>query len=103
MYVQGRLRRAYGNIGLDARKPAFGVSEKVILKPAQLQRCVHLYACTLTYLDMGLDARKPVFGGLANNNGADQLAHPRSLISAFAIRILESFICRLGTGEISIF
>ena len=36
---------------------------------------------------MGLDARKPVFGGrgggAANNKGADQPAHSRSLISAF--------------------
>ena len=37
---------------------------------------------------MGLDARKPVFflwggGGVANNKGADQPAHPRRLISAF--------------------
>ena len=38
---------------------------------------------------MGLDARKPVFEGFANNKGADQPAHPRSLISAFVIRFLE--------------
>ena len=42
---------------------------------------------------MGLDA---------NNTGADQPAHPRSLISAFVIRFLESIICYLATGEISI-
>ena len=34
---------------------------------------------------MGIIARKPVFGGFANNIGADQPAHPHSLISAFAI------------------
>ena len=34
---------------------------------------------------MGLDARKPVLGGLP--------AHPRSLISAFVIRFLDSIIC----------
>ena len=39
----------------------------------------------------------------ANNTGADQPAHPRSLISAFVIHILESTICKLGTGEILIF
>ena len=33
---------------------------------------------------MGLDARKPA-SGYANNKGADQHAHPRSLISAFVI------------------
>ena len=40
---------------------------------------------------------------VANNTGADQPAHPRSLISAFAIRLLESIISRLATGNISIF
>ena len=29
--------------------------------------------------------------------------HPRRLISAFVIRFLKSIICKLGTGEISIF
>ena len=49
---------------------------------------------------MGLDARKPVFGGLANNTGADQPAHMRSLISAFVIRVLESSIYKLASGDI---
>ena len=39
----------------------------------------------------------------AKNTGADQPAHLRSLISAFVIRFLESIICKLATGEISIF
>ena len=52
---------------------------------------------------MGLDAKKPVLGGFANNKGADQPAHPRSLISAFVICLLESIISRLATSEISIF
>ena len=38
-----------------------------------------------------------------NNKGADQPAHPRSLISAFVIRLLKSIISRLDTREISIF
>ena len=38
-----------------------------------------------------------------NNTGADQPAHPRSLISAFVIRFLESIISKLATSEISIF
>ena len=38
----------------------------------------------------------------ANNTGVDQPAHPRSLISPFVIRFLESTICKLATGEISI-
>ena len=40
--------------------------------------------------------------GFTNNTGADQPAHPRSLISAFVIRCLESTICKLATGDISI-
>ena len=39
----------------------------------------------------------------AINTGADQPAHPRSLFSAFVIRLLESIICKLATGEIAIF
>ena len=29
--------------------------------------------------------------------------HPRSLISAFVVRFIESIICKLAAGEISIF
>ena len=39
----------------------------------------------------------------ANNKGTDQPAHPRSLISAFVIRFLESTIYNLATSEILIF
>ena len=58
---------------------------------------------------IGLQALQPIDGpqrektclrGFANNTGADQPAHPRSLISAFVIRFLESFIFKLITGEI---
>ena len=41
--------------------------------------------------------------GDANNIGADQPVHPRSLISAFVIRFLESIISKLTTSEVSIF
>ena len=51
---------------------------------------------------MGLVART-CLRGFANYTGANQPAHPRSLISAFIIHFLESCICKLGTGEISIF
>ena len=37
-----------------------------------------------------------------NNKGAGQPAHPRRLISAFVIRLLESTISKLATSEISI-
>ena len=46
---------------------------------------------------------KTCLRGFANNTGADQPAHSRSLISAFVIRFHESTICRLATDEISIF
>ena len=37
--------------------------------------------------------------GLTNNKGTDQLAHPRSLISAFGIRFLDfSIIPKLATS-----
>ena len=39
----------------------------------------------------------------AKNTGVDQPAHPHSLISAFVIGFVESIICELATGEISIF
>ena len=41
---------------------------------------------------------KPVF---ANNKGADQPAHPGSLISAFVIRCLDSIIPLVSISEIS--
>ena len=46
---------------------------------------------------------KTCFRRFANNTCADQPAHPRSLISAFVIRFLESIIRILVKGEISIF
>ena len=39
----------------------------------------------------------------ANNKGADQPAYPRSLISAFIIRLLESIISHLAISEFSNF
>ena len=41
--------------------------------------------------------------GSANNIGADQLAHPCSLISAFAIHKLNSIVSKLAPSEISLF
>ena len=38
-----------------------------------------------------------------NNKGADQPAHPRSLISTYVFRFLEGIICKLATREISIY
>ena len=39
----------------------------------------------------------------ANNKGADQPAHPRSLISTFAVRCLDSMICILALSNVSRF
>ena len=50
---------------------------------------------------MGLDVRK-LSSGVANSKSAYRPAHPRRLIRIFAIRIMESIIYKLPTGEISI-
>ena len=39
----------------------------------------------------------------ANNKGADQPAHPRSLISAFVILVLKSTISKFAISRISTF
>ena len=44
--------------------------------------------------------RKPVMP-YANNKGTDQPAHPRSPISAFVVRCLESIIPLVSISEIS--
>ena len=60
-------------------------------------------ACTVSKISNGPQLEKTCLRGFANNTGADQPAHPRSLISAFVIRFLESIMCKLATGEFSIF
>ena len=57
----------------------------------------------LLLLVNGPSRNKTCLRGFANNKGADQSAHPCSLISAFVICLLESIISRLATGEVSIF
>ena len=44
----------------------------------------------------GPQRKKICHRGFANNTRADQPAHPRSLISAFVIRIFRSNICKLA-------
>ena len=44
--------------------------------------------------------RKPVLA-YANNKGADQPAHPRSLISAFVVCFLDSITSLVSLSEIS--
>ena len=45
----------------------------------------------------------PCFPGSANNNGANQPAHPHSLISPFVFSFLEIIISKLATSEFLIF
>ena len=51
----------------------------------------------------GLQREKICPRGLAKNKGADQSAHPHSLISTFVIQLLERIISRIAKSEISIF
>ena len=55
------------------------------------------------YIVIGPRREKTCLRGFANKTGADQPAHPRSLISAFVIRFIESTIFNLATGDISVF
>ena len=59
--------------------------------------------CILTKLAYGPHRKKTCLLGFANNTGADQPAHPRSLFSSYVIRFLESIISRLAMSEILIF
>ena len=51
---------------------------------------------------MGLDA-KNLSSEVVNNTGVDQPPHPRSLISAFVFRFLESITSKVAINEISAF
>ena len=62
-----------------------------------------IYTCKKQHNRYWAPTRENRLRGFANNTGADQPAHPRSLISAFVIRFLESTVCKLPTGEISLF
>ena len=50
---------------------------------------------------VGPQREKTRFRGFANNKGADQPAHPHSLISAFSIRLLETIISKLARAKIT--
>ena len=55
------------------------------------------------HLIYGPRRQKTCLQRFANNTGADQPAHPRSLISTFVIRLLGSIISRLAKSEFSVF
>ena len=65
-------------------------------KPLKLNLEIHV----LLY---GPGREKTCLRWFANNKGADQPVHPRSLISAFVIHVLKSPISKLAISEISIF
>ena len=50
--------------------------------------CIPCLDCII----IGPRRKKNDLRGFANDTGADQPAHPRSLISAFVIRLMQSFI-----------
>ena len=62
-----------------------------------------LTPCQQHFRYIGPGREKTCLQVFANNTGADQPAQMRSLISALVIRFLQSIICKLATGEISIF
>ena len=55
--------------------------------------CIYLNtsAAAIISLIIGQRREKTCLRGFANNKGANQPAHPRRLISAFVIRLLERF------------
>ena len=55
------------------------------------------------YYKLWATTRETCLWGFANITDSDQPAHPRSLISAFVIHFVVIIICKLATGEISIF
>ena len=61
------------------------------------------YSVSYSKYIMGPRREKTCLREFANNTGADQPAHPHSLISSFGFRFLESTIFNLAMRKISIF
>ena len=55
------------------------------------------FCCGLFQLSLVM---RNLFMAYANNNGTDQPVHPRSLISAYVIRCLDSIILLVSISEI---
>ena len=80
------------NLGCLAVRSFLFVHISMILKlPRHFYNCLHLLSHVM---------RKPVMPN-ANNKGADQPVHPRSLISAFVVRCLDSRILPVSISELS--
>ena len=69
----------------------------LLLKSSKLE---HTLEKGKSYIMYGPRPEKPRLRGAANNKGADQPAHPRSLISTFVIRLLKNIISRFATSVI---
>ena len=54
-------------------------------------------------IKIGPDHEEMCLMPYANNKGADQPARPRSLISTFIVRCLDSTICILALSKVSRF
>ena len=68
---------------------SYGFQEQQLYEEEEQQKFLsqETYAgLGLDHLQLGIDARKNLSSRFANNTGADQPGHPRSLISAFVIR-----------------
>ena len=91
LYSAGTLSKVMYNIGAD--QPTAGTLPKISLF---LFGTLHYNCVSL----IGPRREKTCLRGFANNTGADQPAHLRSLISPFVIPFLESIICKLAAGEI---
>ena len=57
--------------------------------------------CRSLYVTIEPGHEKTYLMSYANNKGADQPAHPRSLISAVVVRCLDSIIPLVSISEIS--
>ena len=67
----------------------------------QMGKLIHFgNVATFSYKTYGPGHAKMPY---ANNKGADQPAHPRSLISTFVVRCLDTMICILAVSKVSRF
>ena len=87
----------------SVRAHEIGVIWQFIPSKKKLPSSVRLLVLSVYPCLNGPRREKTCLWWFANNKGADQPAHPRSLISAFSIRLLESIIWRLATSETSTF
>ena len=68
-----------------------------------LRFCHYVRNNIMDIIIIGPQREKTCLPGFANNKGADQPAHLRSLINAFVIHLLKIVISKIATGEASFF